>query len=153
MPKVSMLALIARILLVPYTIALALVVWLPGDQASRVTGIVVRLARSLAYRLDVPFVYTYTVLEFLANIALFIPFGLLLAVAWSWLKTWHLAVLGLVTSGVIEFVQLFLPSRFSTVSDLIANTAGAVVGCLFVRIIARLASTPAFDESRRAAVR
>lgn len=143
MPKVSMLALISRILLVPYTIALALIVWLPGDQASRVTGIVGRIARSLAYRLDIPFFYTYTVLEFVANIALFIPFGLLLALGWSRLKTWHLAVLGLVTSGAIEFVQIFLPTRFSTISDLVANTAGAAVGCLFVRVIGRLAMTPA----------
>lgn len=150
MPKVSMLALIARILLVPYAVALGLVVWLPGDQASQVTGIVARLARSLAYRLDVPFLYTYTVFEFLANIALFVPFGLLLALAWSRLKTWHLAVLGLVTSGLIEFVQLFLSSRFSTVSDLVANTAGAVVGCLFVRLIARLASTPVSAARHRA---
>lgn len=142
MPKVSMLALISRILLVPYAIALALVVWLPAEQAGKVTGIVGRIARSLAYRFDVPFLYTYTVLEFLANIALFVPFGLLLALGWSRLKTWHLAVLGLVTSGVIEFVQLFLSTRFSTVSDLIANTAGAVVGCLFVRVLGRLASTP-----------
>jgi hypothetical protein len=144
MPKVSMLALISRILLVPYTIALALIVWLPGDQAGRVTGIVGRIAQSLAYRLDVPFFYTYTVLEFVANIALFVPFGLLLALGWSRLKTWHLAVLGLVTSGAIEFVQLFLPTRFSTISDLVANTAGAVVGCLFVRVMRWLATTPAF---------
>lgn len=137
-----MLALISRILLVPYTIALALIVWLPGDQASRVTGIVGRIARALADRLDLSFLHTYTALEFLANIALFIPFGLLLALAWSRLKTWHLTLLGLLTSGLIEFVQLFLPTRFSTVSDLVANTAGAVVGCLFVRIISRLASTP-----------
>lgn len=137
-----MLAVISRVLLVPYAVALGLIVWLPGDQASQVTGIVGRLARSLAYRLDIPFLYTYTVLEFLANIALFVPFGLLLALAWPRIKTWHMAVLGLVTSGVIEFVQLFLSTRFSTISDLIANTAGAVVGCLLVRIIGKLASTP-----------
>jgi len=89
------------------------------------------------------------VLEFLANIALFIPFGLLLALGWSRLKTWHLAVLGLVTSGAIEFVQLFLPTRFSTVSDLVANTAGAVVGCLLVRVIGRLATTPISHQRLR----
>lgn len=149
MPKVSMLALISRILLVPYAIALALVVWLPAEQAGRVTGIVLRIARSLAYRTDIPLVYTYTVLEFVANIVLFIPFGLLLALAWSRLKTWHLAVLGLVTSGVIEVVQLFLSTRFSTISDLIANTAGAVVGCLVVHLIRWLAMTPAFGRDER----
>lgn len=143
--------MIARVLLVPYTLGLALIVWLPGDQAGRVTGIVGRIARSLAYRLDLSFATTYTVMEFLANIALFIPFGMLLAIGWRRLKTWHLGALGLVTSGLIEFVQLFLPSRFSTISDLIANTAGAFVGCLFVRLIAWLASVPASTRSSRSA--
>ncbi|WP_235201539.1 VanZ family protein [Microbacterium sp. CH12i] len=148
MPRTSALAIIARVLLVPYTLALALIVWLPDAQAGRVTGIVGRIARSLAYRLDLSFSSTYTVMEFLANIVLFIPFGILLAVGWKRLKTWHLAALGLATSGVIEFVQLFLPTRFSTISDLIANTAGALVGCLCIRVIGWLASVPAPSRRR-----
>ncbi|HCS60601.1 MAG TPA: VanZ family protein [Microbacterium sp.] len=143
MHRPSALAILARVLLVPYTLALALIVWLPDAQAARVTGIVARVARSLAARLDLSFATTYTVMEFVANIALFIPFGILLAIGWRRLKTWHMAILGLVTSGLIEFVQLYLPTRFSTISDLIANTAGALVGCLFIRIIGWLASVPA----------
>lgn len=149
MHRTSALAVIARVLLVPYTLVLALIVWLPDTQAARITGIVGRLAHSLAYRLDISFASTYTVLEFAANIALFIPFGILLAIGWTRLKTWQLALLGLVTSGLIEAVQLMLPSRFSTVSDLIANTAGAVVGCLAVRLIGWLASVPAPARNAR----
>lgn len=146
MPRTSALAILARLLLVPYAIALAMIVWLPDAQAGRVTGIVGRVARSLAYRLDLSYSFTYTALEFVANIALFVPFGILLALGWRRLKTWHLALLGLLTSGVIEFVQLYLPTRFSTVSDLVANTAGAVVGCVVVKLIVWLASVPARAE-------
>lgn len=143
MHRPSALAVIARVLLVPYTLILALIVWLPDAQAARVTGLVGRLAHSLANRLDLSPTTTYTAFEFLANIALFIPFGILLAVGWKRLKTWQLALLGLATSALIEGVQLFLPTRFSTVSDLIANTAGAVIGCLAIRVIGWLASVPA----------
>lgn len=138
---------VARVLLVPYALILALIVWLPDAQASRITGIVGRIAQFLASRLDLSFSTTYTVMEFVANIALFIPFGILLAVGWPRLKTWHLALLGLATSGLIEGVQLFLSTRFSTVSDLVANTAGAIVGCLAIRLIVWLASVPV--EARR----
>lgn len=143
MPRTSALAILARILLVPYAIALAMIVWLPDAQAGRVTGIVGRIARALASRSDLSYTFIYTAMEFLANVALFVPFGILLAVGWRRLKTWHLALLGLLTSGVIEFVQLYLPTRFSTVSDLVANTAGAVIGCLVVKVIVWLASVPA----------
>lgn len=149
MHRPSALAVIARVLLVPYTLILALIVWLPEAQAARVTGIVGRLGHALASRLDISFATTYTALEFAANIALFIPFGILLAVGWTRLKTWQLALLGLVTSGLIEAVQIFLPTRFSTVSDLVANTAGAVVGCLSIRLIVWLASVPATVRTPR----
>lgn len=139
----SMLAFLSRVLLVPYAIAVALIVWLPDDQAGKVTGVVGQLARSLAYRLDVSLTLMYNVLEFVANIALFVPFGILLALAWPRLKVWHMAALGLLTSGMIEFVQIFLPTRFSTISDLIANTAGALLGCLIVRVLVWLSHMPA----------
>src|SRR5690554_2623890 len=115
MPRPSALAVIARVVLAPYALVLALIVWLPDAEASRVTGLVGRIAGSLASRLDVSYSTTYTLMEFAANIALFVPFGVLLAVGWPRLKTWHLAALGLLTSGLIEFVQLYLPTRFTTV--------------------------------------
>lgn len=147
--RLSLLAVLSRVLTVPYTLSLALIVWLPSSQASRVTGIVDLLAAAIAKRLHLSFATTYTVLEFSANVVLFVPFGILLALGWPRLRTWHLALLGLLTSGVIEFVQLYMPSRFSTVSDLIANTAGAAVGCLIVKSIVWLASVPVPSRAER----
>lgn len=68
-------------------------------------------------------------LEFAANIALFVPFGLLLALVLP-RQRWWLAVLGgLAVSSLAELVQeVFLPGRSGTVSDVVANTAGTVIG-------------------------
>jgi len=98
---------------------------------------------------------TYDVIEVAANVVLFIPFGLFLALALrhrsdrahrslserspsrslserSESKGFLLlypTVLALSLSLTIEFTQAtFLPARFATVSDLIANTAGALLG-------------------------
>jgi VanZ family protein len=48
------------------------------------------------------------------------------------MRVWSATLAGLVTSGIIEGVQLFLPTRYATVSDLVANTAGALLGALLV---------------------
>ncbi|HET8895805.1 MAG TPA: VanZ family protein, partial [Protaetiibacter sp.] len=57
-----------------------------------------------------------------------------------WMRVWSATLAGLVTSGIIEGVQLFLPTRFATVSDLIANTAGALLGALLVAAVRRTRS-------------
>ncbi|HWL01466.1 MAG TPA: VanZ family protein [Microbacteriaceae bacterium] len=88
---------------------------------------------------------TYDLVEIAANVVLFIPFGLFLALALSsrprgsssaegayrdlTLRVLWPTVLGLALTLTIEFIQhAFLPARFATVSDLIANTAGALLG-------------------------
>ena len=72
---------------------------------------------------------TFAVLEFVSNVVLFLPLGLLW-VAWTGTRRWWLAALvGLALSGAIEATQaLALPDRYPDVRDLIANTAGAVLG-------------------------
>lgn len=120
----------ARVLLAPYLVALALIVFLPAHDAGRVTGILGWAADLLA-AWGVPREPAAVVLEVLANVALFAPFGLLLSVAVPSWSPRAIIGLGLVVSIAIELVQLGIPSRFATVSDVIANTAGAAVGCAF----------------------
>ena len=70
----------------------------------------------------------FRVTEFTANVLLFVPLGVLgtlLLGRWRW---WLVLALGIATTLVIEFAQLFLPARFSDPSDLIANTLGTAVG-------------------------
>ncbi|MEV4773894.1 VanZ family protein [Microbacterium sp. LWH12-1.2] len=128
---------LARVLLVPYLIALLLITWLPEGDAAKVTGIVATLAAWLE-PLGVPFALGYPALEFIANVALFIPFGLLSALAWRTVPLWWITVAGFSVSCVIELVQFMLPTRFPTISDVVANTLGAVIGCCAARLIPRL---------------
>lgn len=136
MPRTPAFAIVARVLLVPYAIVLALIVWLPDSAASRVTGIVFRLARFVSEHAGVSLSTSYTVFEFAANIALFIPFGLLIAAAWPRTNAWWIILLGFSASAAIELVQTLLPSRYPTLSDVIANTLGAIIGCCAVRLFA-----------------
>jgi glycopeptide antibiotics resistance protein len=78
-------------------------------------------------------------LEFAANVALFVPLtflGRLLLPRWGLLR-WGLV--GLAGSAFIETVQLlFLPGRTPTLRDVVANTAGAVLGYLLITVLWRL---------------
>ena len=74
------------------------------------------------------FPLTYSATEFLANIVLFVPFGLLVGLL-TRLRPGTVVGLGLATSVAIELAQLlFLPERVADVRDLVANTLGAAVG-------------------------
>lgn len=76
-------------------------------------------------------------LDFLYNIILFIPLGF---VCGAWLMhfkgikaiTATILVLGisLSFSTTIEILQIFLADRFSTKSDILANSLGGILGCL-----------------------
>jgi glycopeptide antibiotics resistance protein len=83
-------------------------------------------------------------IEFVANILLFVPLGLLLRLAVP-RATWMGAVLlGGAVSVAIEVLQVFGP-RISDPRDVVANTLGALVGALLGALIsgvARLVTRP-----------
>ncbi|WEK62324.1 MAG: VanZ family protein [Candidatus Microbacterium colombiense] len=131
-------AMLARALLVPYVLGLALIVWLPASIAGRVTGLAFRLAEFVSAHFGIALSTSYTLFEFLANIALFVPFGLLVAAAWPRTSPWLIILFGYATSATIELVQSLLPSRFPTISDVIANTIGTVIGCLALHAVLQM---------------
>jgi glycopeptide antibiotics resistance protein len=122
---------VARVILVPYLAVLALIVFLPARDAGRVTGIV-GWAADLVSMWGIPREPAAIVFEFLANVALFVPFGLLVSTAAPRWSPWAIIGLGCLVSVTIELVQLGIPSRVPTISDVIANTAGAAFGCVVV---------------------
>ncbi|WP_313357700.1 VanZ family protein [Microbacterium sp.] len=136
-PRLSPLTVLARVLLVPYTVALALIVWLPATAASKVTGVVFRFARFVSAHTDISLTTSYAVFEFLANIALFVPLGLLLVAAFPRANAWVVLLIGYSASATIELVQTLLPSRYPTLSDVIANALGTAIGCLIARVFVR----------------
>lgn len=125
----------ARVLLVPYLIALALIVWLPAPEASTVTGVVFEIAHEVSRLSGMTVEISYAIFEFVANIVLFVPLGLLLSLSWPGAGLWTIVLLGCSTSATIELVQLLLPSRVTALSDVIANTLGTAAGALTAGMI------------------
>ena len=78
---------------------------------------------------------TYHRLEFLANVGMFIPVGMFFLLLFG-RRMWFVAVLsGVAMTFTIEFVQIFLPDRVSDVRDIIANSAGTLIGVLFTLVV------------------
>lgn len=79
----------------------------------------------------VPLFIDYGFIEFSANIVFFVPIGFLGGLLFTYRLWWLAIVLGGAFSSAIELAQgLFLPGRVSSVADVVANTSGAIVGCL-----------------------
>lgn len=73
----------------------------------------------------------YDLIDFLANIAFFVPVGLIAALLLP-RRLWWLAIpIGAALSAALELGQaLFLPQRYASLTDVIANTLGAALGAL-----------------------
>ncbi|MDF2666382.1 MAG: glycopeptide antibiotics resistance protein [Microbacterium sp.] len=82
---------------------------------------------------------TFDVVEFTANVAMFVPLGILL-IAWG-ARWWHGILTGMVLSAAIETTQLlFLPTRVADVRDVVANTLGAAIGVAITVLLGRHAA-------------
>lgn len=120
-----------------YLVALALVVFLPSKEASTVTGFVGVIAGWLA-ALGLPYKEAAAGVEFISNIVMFVPFGGLVTLLWpSRWNWWRMLLLGAATSTFIELGQLLIPGRVTALSDVIANTTGAVIGTLAAKWLHR----------------
>src|SRR4051812_41839062 len=68
--------------------------------------------------------------DLLLNIALFMPLGAALALRGR--SRGRITQLALLLSAAIELSQFYIPGRDPSISDVIANTSGAVLGALVV---------------------
>lgn len=110
-----------------YGVVLVVVALWPTPIDERARG----LLRALTHAVPA---LTYDRIEFVANIALFVPFGAGLALL---LGRRRLLVVpcALVVSVMIELVHAWvLPARTPAVSDVIANVFGAGIGLLLVAV-------------------
>jgi glycopeptide antibiotics resistance protein len=121
---------------VGYLVVLAILVLDPSQQApgqslSLVSGILQAIGAPVPA--DSPF------LEVASNVALFIPLGLLGLLLWPSRGIVGWTGIGALLSAVVELSQLlFLPHRFATVNDVVANSAGALLGAVAVTVIRRV---------------
>ena len=127
-----------------YLVVLALIALWPtpvdrGARGSIVGGLDWLHAHGVPAWLD------YPVVEFTANIALFLPVGLLGVLLLGRSRWWLTILAGAATSMVIEASQLiFLPARVATAADVVANTAGTVLGAVVgVVLLAAITARPA----------
>lgn len=87
----------------------------------------------------VPFtdIFTNTV-QYIQNILLFIPVGILLPMLWKKFEKKHLTFFyGALLSLSIEIIQIF-SHRATDVDDLLMNTAGTIGGYFLFRLIKRI---------------
>ncbi|PPG87910.1 VanZ family protein [Rathayibacter rathayi] len=114
---------------VPYLIALTMIAFWPTpvdagmrDDLDQVSS---WFSRHHLPRVD------YAVLEASANIALFVPLGLLLALNLRPRFAWVAVVVGALVSWLIETGQLlFLSARYASLQDVAMNTSGALLGAI-----------------------
>lgn len=113
-----------RILLTAYVVVLTLIAVWPVPVDSGAGGFLRLVSRVIP-------VLTYARIEFGANILLFVPLGILLALI---LRQRYLIVpIALVATVAIEsFQALLLDKRTPSVMDIIANLTGAAIGLLIV---------------------
>lgn len=99
----------------------------------------------------VPAWLDYESIEFSANIALFVPVGLLVVLLTGIRRWWIGTLIGTLISCAIELGQLvFLPERFATVNDVIANSLGALLGTLIAVFVLRVPLGPAHPPAAMA---
>jgi glycopeptide antibiotics resistance protein len=114
-------------------------VLLIGLLPNRVDGGVERPIRAFIDTLQAagaPGWVNYDLVDFLANILFFVPIGLLGALLVPRRIWWVAMPAGLVLSGALELGQAaFLPQRYASWTDVVANTLGAVLGALIARAI------------------
>lgn len=81
----------------------------------------------------VPYWVDYHLLEFSANILLFLPLGVLLTAVFAPKRWWMAVVLGFTVSSALEAGQMILlDERYPSGLDVLANTAGSLIGALLV---------------------
>jgi glycopeptide antibiotics resistance protein len=79
---------------------------------------------------------TFNDLEFVANIALFVPVGLFFVLLVGKRHWWLALTLAIGLTAAIEWVQQFIPSRVSDVRDILSNSLGAAIGVMITLTVA-----------------
>ncbi|WP_396668841.1 VanZ family protein [Microbacterium sp. R86528] len=119
-----------RAWLVAYGVLLALIAFWPTPVDRNAAGLLHAISAAIPW-------LSYNLIEFTANIALFVPLGALGAMLLR-RRPWLVIVIALGVTIVIESVQaLLLAQRTPSGLDIIANTLGAAVGLAIVLLVRR----------------
>ena len=90
------------------------------------------------HALGVPTWIGYGFIEAAANVALFVPLGVVATLSFPGKPWWRIGAFGLLVSGFMELGQLlFLHNRFPSPLDLATNAAGSLLGFTLVALFLR----------------
>ncbi|WP_243227382.1 VanZ family protein [Microbacterium sp. CIAB417] len=119
-----------------YLVVLARLTLVPDDAAG--TGGILRAWAEAFAAAPLTRWITFDLLEFTANVALFVPAGVLGAL-WLGGRWWLAVPIGLAISAAIETTQhLAIAGRVADVRDLVSNTAGTALGALAIAAMRRI---------------
>ena len=91
---------------------------------------------AVLHRNGVPIWFGYNKLEYSANVLMFLPLGFLVCLLLPSRAWWLALVLCPMLSVGIEFTQaIALSARFATITDVFANSTGALIGILFAVVL------------------
>lgn len=123
-------------LLILYTVFIGFVTLTPEQLATGPGSFIASLLDFLASHRITAWI-DYVILEKLANVGMFIPFGLLVALQAGRRRWWLGWVAGSAFTCIIEGTQatLLSPTRYATISDLVTNSLGAGIGAVMGLII------------------
>jgi glycopeptide antibiotics resistance protein len=88
--------------------------------------------------------------EFASNILLFAPIGILAALAFPAFHRGRIVLSAFLASCCMELGQkLFLHDRFPSAMDIVANTAGAMLGVWVLGVVEEWVRRGGFDRVRQ----
>lgn len=121
--------------LVLYTAFILVVTLSPTQMDVNYQNAVIRLLDAL-HRNGVPQWFGYGEVEFLANVAMFVPFGFLVAILLPQRLSILTVLVGPAFSGFVEnFQRQFLDERVASIYDVYANSAGAIGGLILAALL------------------
>lgn len=139
----------ARILLTLYLAALAFVAFWPTPVDRPAAG---RLQAALfaLHHAGLPDLVDYSFVEFSSNILLFTPIGVLAALAFPVFHRGRIVLAAFLASCGMELGQkLFLHDRFPSAMDIVANSAGAMLGLWVLGVVEEWVREGALDKVKR----
>ncbi|CAN5149610.1 hypothetical protein BH11ACT4_BH11ACT4_06220 [soil metagenome] len=123
---------ITVILLALYTGLVLIITMTPQGRAPGVINRVVNAVLDAVHGRGLLLWVDYSVVEFTANILMFVPLGVLVALLVARRLRWILFVVGTAFSTAIELTQTVIPGRVPDVRDVMANSAGFLLGAAIV---------------------
>lgn len=116
-------------------ISLALIAFWPSPVDAPVQGELAGVLRFF-HAHGMPTWFDYNFVEASANVLLFVPLGMVSALASPKRHWWQIGVFGMTVSSCMELGQLFfVHGRFASYLDLVTNIGGAVIGALWAGVI------------------